>query len=434
MKQRRFALSALGVFTLFIFYGTLIPFRFAWPDSTRLSSINLTPFVNAADGSRASIPDIVQNILLFLPFGALLFVLNALRSRGGLVRYGGVLIGGVVLSCLVECLQLFTTDRVVSVTDVLMNGIGAVAGAVLVTLGTRLARRVTTFAPITGLLDSVLFPVAATFVVFTLVSQFEPFDFTLDVGSVYGKIKSLFAVKGPLTEVFRDELRMALIGGLVLYFVKALWVERERRFGVSQAIGCVAALWVLEGAQFIVGSRSPAIRDVLILSAGGLVGMSLVSTRPHLPTLRMVVVVYLLTSLAVCVEQWSPFSLSGKQFGVQWFPFLSSYERTSFVVLSTYVETLLYYFPAGYLLALSAVSIKRIIALSIVTLVFVMLTEYGQSFFGRYADITSVLSMMAGWTGGLIVGRYHGAATVICSKDGGAVAVKLCRSNEHCSE
>ena len=73
------AISTYGIrilwllFTIFIFYGALIPFDISLQSDfvmKNIEKISWTPFLDP-DGSRASIPDIVQNVLFFLPFGFL---------------------------------------------------------------------------------------------------------------------------------------------------------------------------------------------------------------------------------------------------------------------------------------------------------------------------------------------------------------------------
>ena len=75
-KNRKMFRVIWFAFIFFIFYGTLIPFNLS-PDNgsftSNISNIGWIPFIDS-DGSRASIPDMVQNILFFLPF-ALFFLL-----------------------------------------------------------------------------------------------------------------------------------------------------------------------------------------------------------------------------------------------------------------------------------------------------------------------------------------------------------------------
>ncbi len=60
--------------TLFIIYGGSIHFHFAYDQALvadKLSRLRLNPLISPDTGRRVSIPDLAQNIALFIPFGAL---------------------------------------------------------------------------------------------------------------------------------------------------------------------------------------------------------------------------------------------------------------------------------------------------------------------------------------------------------------------------
>jgi VanZ family protein len=127
-----------ALFALFIVYGTTIPFEFSRdPDFVRqkVAELSWNPLTRP-DGRRVSIPDSVQNVMLFVPFGMLggLACRRSFASRGTTVA--AVTAAAVALSVAVETLQLLTTNRVSSVSDVATNGVGALAG-VLVAEGAR---------------------------------------------------------------------------------------------------------------------------------------------------------------------------------------------------------------------------------------------------------------------------------------------------------
>ena len=95
------------LFTLFIFYGALIPFNFVFDNeliASKIRHFNWVPFVRA-DGSRHSIPDMVQNVLFFIPFG-FLGVLSFAKNKFFAVFL--VTFFGFVISLNVEILQLLT--------------------------------------------------------------------------------------------------------------------------------------------------------------------------------------------------------------------------------------------------------------------------------------------------------------------------------------
>ena len=99
---------------LFIVYGTTLPFAFD-PEghaAARLAHVGqTTPWaLHAVD--RLSVPDVVQNILLFVPFGGLgVLVWRRRGSTHPLLSMLAVVAFGALLSAGVETLQLFTIDR-----------------------------------------------------------------------------------------------------------------------------------------------------------------------------------------------------------------------------------------------------------------------------------------------------------------------------------
>lgn len=99
----------LGV-TLII---TLLPFRFARPESWRIM-LSGTPL------------DVVANVLLFLPLGFLFRLATRNAARHAALP---ILAGGALLSMAIEFAQLFEAERFTSPIDVVTNALGAWLGA-----------------------------------------------------------------------------------------------------------------------------------------------------------------------------------------------------------------------------------------------------------------------------------------------------------------
>jgi VanZ family protein len=88
-----------------------------------------------------SIPDVVRNVVFYVPFGAL-GMLSGLRAggapagraraRAGRREVLEVILIAVFFSSVNEAMQLYTIDRVASLTDIVSAAIGASAGAVAV--------------------------------------------------------------------------------------------------------------------------------------------------------------------------------------------------------------------------------------------------------------------------------------------------------------
>lgn len=70
--------------------------------------------------------DVARNVALYVPFGFL--GMRALRrgDRRGVIRVTAL---AVIFSLAVESLQLYTVDRVASLTDIVSAGVGSLAGA-----------------------------------------------------------------------------------------------------------------------------------------------------------------------------------------------------------------------------------------------------------------------------------------------------------------
>lgn len=118
----------LGLFVAFVYYNTLIPFQFKLPGhffSDFLGMFNIVQI--ASNKHNLSLTDIAGNILLFIPFGFLLYLW--LRQRG--VRWAFVLciLPGALFSFSIEFLQLFIKQRNSSIVDILNNTFGTAVGA-----------------------------------------------------------------------------------------------------------------------------------------------------------------------------------------------------------------------------------------------------------------------------------------------------------------
>lgn len=81
---------------------------------------------------------IIANILLFIPFGFLLFLALYTVDRPTIQTYVLTLLLGLTFSCAIEAWQYFLPDRVADINDIIWNTTGTFAGAVLAHLRMRL--------------------------------------------------------------------------------------------------------------------------------------------------------------------------------------------------------------------------------------------------------------------------------------------------------
>ncbi len=74
---------------------------------------------------------IIANILLFVPWGFLMFIALFTADRSTLQTYVLTLLLGFTFTCAIEGWQYFLPDRVADVNDVIWNTTGALLGAIL---------------------------------------------------------------------------------------------------------------------------------------------------------------------------------------------------------------------------------------------------------------------------------------------------------------
>lgn len=416
-----------ALFALFIVYGTTIPFEFSQdPDFIRqkVADLSWNPLTRP-DGRRVSIPDSVQNVMLFVPFGMLggLACRRSFASRGTMVA--AVAGAGVALSLAVETLQLLTTNRVSSLSDVTTNGVGALAG-VLAAEGAR--RRFVALLREHGSSRWVANGwsyTALSALVVLLVAAWQPFDLTLDVGEVGGKLRDLLRdpwQRGPIT----DEGN-----AVVLYALSALamtkWLEASGANAARlQAAAIGAGLAVgLELMQALVDSRTPAGSDAAVRLLGVALGTALVpavrTTRRPLPWLALL--------FAACVSSaaislLSPFELADERQPFAWFPFLGYYGNNWFPAVSHVIEIALIYLPFGFALRVARLNQQVVRAALLLVVVGAAGIEYAQSWFvGRHPDVTDVAfsalgGVLGSWFGGRgaeLFEKARGSASAVTS-------------------
>jgi glycopeptide antibiotics resistance protein len=114
----------LAVVVALIVYVSLYPFRFAADGPSMIDALDQLAW------ARAGRSEMLNNVLLYLPFGFCVALL--VEPRFG--RTAGLLmavVAGALLSVSMELLQASVPMRVTSLKDLSLNSVGALAGAVL---------------------------------------------------------------------------------------------------------------------------------------------------------------------------------------------------------------------------------------------------------------------------------------------------------------
>ena len=398
------------LFAIFILYGTTIPFNFHRdPDHVRqrIRALSWNPLTRP-DGRRASIPDAVQNLMLFMPFGVLGSLACHRRFTSPAVSGAVVLASGVALSALVETLQLLTVDRIAATSDVLTNGLGTLAGVLVTQQGRqRSAALVRDYGSARWTTTAWTYPAVIALAV-VLVAAWQPFDFAMDVGSIGSKLRALYRdpwQRGPVTDEGSAVVLYALATIALVQWFRSAAVARAWLKGVACAVVLVIGL---ELSQALVGSRTPAGSDAAVRLLGVAVGACLVpAMRGPVGSRPWLILLYLACLTSAVISTWSPFQVREQPQAFAWFPMLGYYRNNWFPAISHVIELSLIYFPFGFVLA----SIHR--ERSVVTTAFwaalaaAIGVEYGQSWFvDRYPDVTDVaVSALGGGVGAWFGGR-----------------------------
>jgi VanZ family protein len=223
------------VVVLLIVYGSLYPFSFVAPPKGSLVAL-----LTQLGWARTTRADVLANLLLYLPLGALLSF--ALPPRWSAARTAFIAAGaGTLLAATLETLQLLEPFRVASLTDLVLNGIGTFAGAVL-SLGVRAAGE--RMGPLLGAIDLRAAPVALALVTCWLFTRLAPFEWNVTWGAWRRSLRPLW--QNPTLPL------AALLGHLAAWAVILVTLRATVRRDAGFVV--LALLVLLVAAGRIVGA------------------------------------------------------------------------------------------------------------------------------------------------------------------------------------
>lgn len=248
--------AAWALLTLFIVYGSagtwsgggpgvVAPLRLSWPDAA-------------------------QNVLLYLPFGALGVLARGAGRRAGARVVVEVTALAALVILIVEIAQLSSADRTASVVDLAAGSAGALVGALLAprlgrahAAGARGARRLgVDTAPD---LPALLAIVAAL----TLVAWW-PFDVTLDPSTLAARARALGQDPwraAPAAAQAAHALSFAL---LTLLTAVCLTRLRPSRAATLASVSGLLVAGLLDAGQLAMGA-APAGLSAAVWQVGGVV-------------------------------------------------------------------------------------------------------------------------------------------------------------------
>ncbi|GJQ27214.1 MAG: hypothetical protein HBSAPP02_22460 [Phycisphaerae bacterium] len=120
--------SGVFLFTALVIVGVLVCTLWPMPYHRRLPAASFLDGYRYLSWRLSNPRDMLNNLLLFIPVGASLWASTALVVRRGLALPIAATLGAL-LSVAIEWTQVFIPGRFPGVSDVCMNSIGCLAGA-----------------------------------------------------------------------------------------------------------------------------------------------------------------------------------------------------------------------------------------------------------------------------------------------------------------
>jgi VanZ family protein len=251
------AATGLSALALFILYGSVGPWAGDASQTEALPGISL--------------PDIAQNVLLYIPFG--IFGVWVLRGSQ-LTRSAQVLSLGAVAfaySATMELLQMLLAGRIASTLDVIANVVGTAAGIVLATPVEQSLAIAADHARPTGLLSTPARYLLAAIVATILVAAWYPFDVTLDISTLGDRTRALRRdpwLRPAAFELWMQGARFCLLAAITVFCL-----PRLGRWAVPAAVVFAVVIAVIvDAGQLAMGSQPIGLAAFLSQVAGSFAG------------------------------------------------------------------------------------------------------------------------------------------------------------------
>ncbi len=402
------------IFSLFVVYGTSFPFAFKpgrYPIYKLLHRVNWHLL--------SSIPDMIQNVLLFIPFGFLGYF--SLIRKSSPKRKWVIVLMGCSLSTFVEFLQIFSWSRFPALADVIFNTLGTGVGLLF---GVQLKKSVLgikSHPTFRGFLDApAAFP-AVVFLILVVGGTWAPFDFSLEVGSMWRRFQPLFHYSWHFSMPDDD-----LVAGIhfllaTLFLCRVLKEVKWPRPAYTGVLFMIIAGIALEGTQLIIASRYPEIQDALVGILGAVLGGIVFHfpgfrERPWMWSLASVVGIF----LAATVKKLHPLHFQSSHTGFNWIPFLPHASMSTAATAGEFLANAMVYFPLGFLMRyfFPRSRLAPWSALFLAGCMAMVLEVAGGYVSGGYSDVTGVLGAMLGsLIGSLVLIRGWPAFTEYMRED-----------------
>lgn len=253
----RAAAAGLAALALFVLYGS----------SGALAGD--TPRVEPLPG--ISLPDIAQNVLLYIPFGMLSVWAFRGSAPGRRASYSSIVALAFVYSSVMELLQMRFAARIASPLDIASNVSGALIGAIAAERTEQVLQRGVDGARRIGLLTAPARYLLAAVLAAIVIAAWYPFDVTLDVSTLSERTRAVRSdpwLRPSSFELFAQAARFFALAALTTLCLPVL----SRRAAPVAAVSAVMIAVVVDIGQCAMGSQPIGVSALLSQSAGSVAG------------------------------------------------------------------------------------------------------------------------------------------------------------------
>jgi len=353
-QQKILSFSTIG-YLLLLVYASLIPYDFStdidlhWRINQALHSWPINPY------ARVSGSDILSNIILYIPLGALLATHISLKKRAKWKTFTATLLICIATSFSIETAQIFSHVRIASITDLLMNSISGALGACAGTLcGIRGWQRLSTSLELRRQSNPIDI-LTLLFAGLLAADALSPYRPTLLLSQVWRSIKASHfdPIAGFAQHPWHSWLTTHVMVYIFFTLMASQWqVRKNSKAGILHA-GVLCGLFavIIECGKLFIASRVMNTANIVANVCGILLAAMLLRfwRQPVSSTTRLVLGIIGLSTYILYIG-WTPFNFtySAEAFaaslprGVEFLPFYHYAMGASLNHVRLFVQTIIF--------------------------------------------------------------------------------------------
>lgn len=221
-----------------------------------------------------SLPDIAQNLLLYVPFGTFGIWASRRRWKQAAPLYLVLLASALVYSIAMELLQTASAARIPSPVDVASNVAGTAFGMWLAAPAERVLAALSRMMDAAGLHSTASRYALAAVLAVLVIAAWYPFDITLDVSTLSERTRPVRRdpwLRPATFELWRQALSYLVLAVVLTFSLPGL----GRRAAVAAAMLTILAAMVIDLGQIGMGRYPIGVAALLSQSAGAGAGAAI---------------------------------------------------------------------------------------------------------------------------------------------------------------